>query len=66
MAKNTLLTISVIAFIAGIGFGAWGLIKEECIGTNCWIGSGFLKWTGGILIAGGLFGMWQLGGKTKR
>lgn len=67
MSKNNLLLISVSAFVAGIALGIWGMIKEECNGSpNCYVGSGFLLWTGGILIAGGLLGMWRLGGKTKR
>lgn len=67
MSKNTLLAISVIAFVAGMGIGAWGLIKEECNGSpDCYVGSGFLLWTGGLLIIGGLYGMWKLGGRTKK
>lgn len=60
MKNNTLLVIAVIAFIAGMGFGAWGLIKEDCIGgPGCWVGSGFLKVTGVVLIIGGLIGMYN-------
>lgn len=53
----------VIAFVAGMGIGAWGLIKEDCIGPNCWVGSGFLKWAGGILIGLGLVGFFTLGNR---
>lgn len=62
---NLPLLICIICFVAGMGIGAWGMIKADCIGTDCWIGSGFLKWTGGIMIAGGLLGMYLVGGKTK-
>lgn len=65
--KKILLAISAAAFVAGMGIGAWGLIKVDCNGgPGCWVGSGFLMWTGGIMIVGGLLGMWRLGGKTKR
>jgi hypothetical protein len=63
---NTPLIICIIAFALGMIIGAWGWIKEDCIGPNCWVGSGFLKWTGGIMIIGGLLGMALIGGKTKR
>lgn len=54
----------LVAVLAGLGLGIWGMIKEDCIGPNCWIGSGFLKWTGGILLTGG-FGGWLIFGKKK-
>jgi hypothetical protein len=55
-----------IAFILGIGLGVWGLIKTDCIGgPGCWVGSGLLKWTGGILIAAGLVGWALLSNKPK-
>jgi hypothetical protein len=54
-----------IILLVGIGLGVWGMIKGDCIGTNCWIGSGFLKWAGGILVAAGLIG-WQIIGNQKR
>lgn len=66
MKRNTLLTIAFIAFVAGIGLGIWGMIKEDCNGPNCWVGSGFLEWTGGSLIVIGLVGMFTIGGKTSR
>ncbi len=48
----------VVLFIAGMGIGAWGMIREDCIGgPNCWVGSGFLEWTGGIMLVGGIIGM---------
>lgn len=67
MSKNVLTVISVIAFIAGMGIGAWGLIKEECNNTpDCYVGSGFLLWTGGILIVGGLYGMYKFTWGVKK
>lgn len=64
---NVPLLICIIAFALGMAIGAWGLIKVDCnSGPNCWVGSGFLKWTGGIMIVGGIIGMWQYGGKTRR
>lgn len=60
------MLICAAAFALGMIIGAWGLIREDCIGgPNCWVGSGFLKWTGGIMIVGGLIGMFAIGGKTK-
>lgn len=63
---NIPLVICIAAFALGMVIGAWGLIKEDCIGPNCWVGSGFLKWTGGILCIAGLGGMALIGGKTNR
>jgi hypothetical protein len=63
---NTPLILCIIAFAAGMAIGAWGMIKADCIGPNCWVGSGFLKWAGGILIVVGLAGMAFIGGKTNR
>lgn len=59
--KKNSVTLFVLAFIIGIGLGVWGMIKADCIGTNCWVGSGFLKWAGGILIAVGLIGFFTAG-----
>ncbi len=54
----------VIAFFLGMGLGIWGMIKADCIGgPGCWIGSGFLKWAGGILIGGGLIGFFTVGNR---
>jgi hypothetical protein len=47
----------VILFAGGMAIGAWGWIKEDCIGPNCWVGSGFIKWTGIIMIIAGIIGM---------
>jgi hypothetical protein len=64
---NIPLLISIIAFALGMILGAWGLNKVDCnSGPGCWVGSGFLMWTGGIMIVGGLIGMAAIGGKTKR
>lgn len=57
--------VSLIILLLGIGLGIWGLIKEECIGPDCWVGSGFLKWAGGILCIVGLAG-WAVFGSSKR
>lgn len=57
----------LIIILLGLGLGIWGMIKGDCIGPNCWVGSGFLKWAGGILIAAGLGGWAIFGsGKEKR
>lgn len=63
---NVPLIICIAGFALGMVIGAWGLIREDCIGPNCWVGSGFLKWTGGIMIVGGLIGMAVVGGKSNR
>lgn len=55
----------LVCVVVGMGIGIWGMIKADCIGPNCWIGSGFLKWTGGILLVAGLVG-WQVLGSNKR
>lgn len=57
----------IIVLVLGMGLGIWGMIKGDCIGPNCWVGSGFLKWTGGLLCIAGLAGMAVFGGgKEKR
>ena len=64
---NFPLVICIAAFVIGMGVGAWGLIKDECNGSpDCYVGSGFLMWAGGIMIVGGLLGMLLIGGKTNR
>jgi hypothetical protein len=56
----------LIAIVLGMALGIWGMIKADCGGgPGCWVGSGFLKWTGGILLAGGL-GLWLILGNTRR
>lgn len=60
---NIPLLLCIIAFFLGMIVGAWGLIRTDCIGPDCWVGSGFLKWVGGIMIVGGLIGMATFGGK---
>jgi hypothetical protein len=63
---NIPLIICIAAFALGMAIGAWGLIKVDCNGSpDCYVGSGFLLWTGGLMIAGGLIGMVAIGGKTK-
>lgn len=56
---------SVLILVLGMGVGIWGLIKADCIGTNCWVGSGFLKWTGGILIVAGAIGIFGFGNNRR-
>jgi hypothetical protein len=60
------LIICIIAFVLGMAIGALGWIKEDCIGPNCWVGSGAIKWTGISIGIIGLVGMALIGGKTKR
>lgn len=55
----------VIAFFVGMGLGAWGWIKEDCIGPNCWVGSGAIKWTGIGLIVLSLIGFFTVGNKKS-
>lgn len=61
-AKNPIFW-SAISFFLGIVIGALGLLKADCIGPNCWIGSGLLKWTGGILIVAGAIGFLTTGNR---
>jgi hypothetical protein len=63
---NIPLVISIIAFVVGMVLGALGWIKEDCIGPNCWVGSGFIKWSGIAIGVFGLIGMAVIGGRTKR
>jgi hypothetical protein len=55
----------LVAVLLGGGLLIWGAIKGDCSGPNCWVGSGFLKWAGGILLGAGLIG-WQVFGNQKR
>jgi len=63
---NIPLLLFIICFFLGMVVGAWGLIRTDCIGPNCWVGSGFLKWTGSTMIIVGLIGMAALGGRAKK
>lgn len=54
---------SLMVLLLGIGLGVWGMIKADCSGPNCWVGSGFLEWTGGILIVAGIAGFFTLGNR---
>lgn len=56
----------LIILLVGIGLGVWGIIKGDCIGPNCWVGSGFLKWTGGILCIAGIGGFFGFGNRRSR
>jgi hypothetical protein len=62
-SKNPIF-ICLIILLLGIGLGVWGINKGDCIGTNCWVGSGFLKWAGGLLCIVGLAG-WAIFGSGK-
>lgn len=55
----------LVSFLSGFGFGAWGLVKRDCIGPECWVGSGFLLWTGGSLIVIALV-IWAMVSYRKR
>lgn len=60
------LIICIAAFALGMIIGAWGINKGDCNSSpDCYVGSGFLKWAGGIMIVVGLIGMAAIGGKTK-
>jgi hypothetical protein len=64
---NTPLIICISIFVIGMGLGVWGLIKDECNGSpDCYVGSGFLLWTGGIMIVAGLAGMAIIGGRKEK
>lgn len=57
----------LVAVVLGAGLLIWGAIKGDCIGgPGCWAGSGFLKWTGGIIGAAGLGGFFLFGSGRKR
>lgn len=54
------------AVVLGAALLIWGAVKGDCGGgPDCYVGSGFLKWTGGILIVGGL-GLWFILGSGRR
>lgn len=56
----------LVSFVVGMGLGAWGLIKSDCIsGPGCWVGSGFLKITGIVLIALGAAGWAIMSNKPR-
>jgi hypothetical protein len=61
-SKNPIFWCFIIILL-GIGLGVWGWIRVDCIGPNCWHGSGFLMWSGGILIGLGLLGWFTLGNR---
>jgi hypothetical protein len=60
---NTPLIICIIAFVLGMVIAALGWIKEDCIGPNCWVGSGAIKWSGIVIGIIGLGGMAIIGGR---
>jgi hypothetical protein len=55
----------LVAIVVGAALLIWGAVKADCGGPGCWAGSGFLKWTGGILIAAGLVCWALLSNKPK-
>lgn len=55
----------LIAVLLGGGLLIWGAIKGDCSGPNCWVGSGFLKWAGSILLAGGIIGWFAFGNNRR-
>lgn len=61
--KNNPIFWSSISFIAGIGFGVWGLIRNDAIGN--YKGAGFLEGLGIALIAVGFIG-WLAFSNRKR
>ena len=54
-----------IVLLTGIGLGVWGMIKQDCIGPNCWVGSGFLEWAAGIMIVAALIGFFTFSGRKS-
>lgn len=63
--KNNPIFWCFIIILAGAGLLIWGAIKGDCSGPDCWVGSGFLMWSGGILMGSG-FGGWFIFGGNKR
>jgi hypothetical protein len=56
----------LVAVVLGIILGVWGINKGECNSSpDCYLGGGFLAWTGAILIVAGLIG-WALLSNRKR
>lgn len=64
-SKNPIF-ISLTVLLLGIGLGVWGWIKGDCNSSvDCYAGSGFLKWAGGILIAAGMIGFFVFGNRRR-
>ncbi len=56
----------LVAVVLGIALGIWGINKGDCNSSpDCYVGSGFLKWAGGILIVAGLL-LWALLSNGRR
>jgi len=58
----------LIAVVVGIALAIWGWNKGDCNSSPlCYVGSGFLKWTGGLLLAGGIiiWGIFGMGNKKQ-
>jgi hypothetical protein len=65
--KKNPVFICLIILLLGVALGVWGWIKGDCNSSpECFVGSGFLKWTGGILIVAGLAGWALLSNRPKR
>jgi len=56
----------LVAVVIGAGLAIWGAIKGDCGGgPGCWVGSGFLKIAGWILIGSGIGGWFALGNRKS-
>lgn len=60
---NPALLTCVLAFFLGMGIGAWGWDKNESTITERTKGGVALMVAGGVMIAGGLIGMFTLGNR---
>lgn len=63
---NGLLLICIIAFILGLAIAAWGWDKNESTIPARTHGAVPMIVVGCVMIAGGLIGMFAIGGKTNR
>lgn len=63
---NVPLLICIICFAAGMIIGAWGWDKNESTIPARTVGAVPMIVAGCLMIAGGLLGMFLIGGKTKR
>jgi hypothetical protein len=64
--KNPIFWCLVVVVIGAI-LGAWGLTKVDCNSSpDCYKGSGFLLWTGGLLLLAGLIGWGIFGMGNKK
>lgn len=63
---NIPLVVSIIAFVLGMIIAGWGWDKNESTIPERTHGAVAMIVTGSVMIAGGLLGMWLIGGKTKK